>query len=134
MNKVFLFNKHGSLAQEGTSRLNIEIRNNRVRVEGSGMFMGYLFLIGIILTLVLINYIVFKFSRQNKNTRIWSGLVLILITPIVFFGTMGILSPFDPGGFGTGLYSVLNTFLFFVNGITIIIIGLFTKNIKKTYE
>jgi len=47
---------------------------------------------------------------------------------------MGILSPFDPGGFGTGLYSVLNTFLFFVNGITIIIIGLFTKSIKKTYE
>ena len=98
------------------------------------MFMGYLLLIGIILTLVLTNFIVFKFSRQNKNRRIWSGVVLILITPIVFFVTMGILSPFDPGGFGTGLYSVLNTFLFFVNGITVIIIGLFTRSIKKTYE
>ena len=96
--------------------------------------MGYLFLIGIILTFVLINYIVFKFSRQNKNRRIWSGVVLILITPIVFFVTMEILSPFDPGGFGAALFSLLTTFLFFVNGITIIIIGLFTKSIKKTYE
>ena len=95
------------------------------------MFMGYLLLIAIILILVLINYIVIKFSRQNKKRRIWSGVVLILIIPIVFFVTMGILSPFDPGGFGTALISLLNSFLFFVNGITIIIIGLFTRSIKK---
>ena len=98
------------------------------------MFTGYLFLIGSILTLVLINFIVFKFSKQNMKRLIWSGLGLILITPIVFFVSMGILSPFDPGGFGAGMYSVLNTFLFFVNGIAIIILGLFTKNAKMNYE
>ena len=125
---IFSYAAKGRLAQEGISGINIEMRNNRISSRRKWLFMGYLLLIGIILTLVLTNYIVFKFSRQNKNRRIWSGVVLILITPIVFFVTMGILSPFDPGGFGTGMYSVLNTFLFFVNGITIIIIGLFTKS------
>ena len=110
------------------------MRNNRSLVEERGMFMGYLFLIGIILTLVLINYIVFRFSKQNKKRRILLGLVLIIITPIVFFVSMGILSPLDPGGFGASMYSVLNTFLFFVNGITIIIIGLFTRSGNKVYE
>ena len=96
--------------------------------------MGYLALIGIIVTIVLINFIVFKFTTKSKKRRIWSGLVVILLTPIVFFVTMETLSPFDPGGFGAALISMLNTFLFFVNGIVIIIIGLFTRSIKKTYE
>ena len=100
-------------------------------MEGSGLFMGYLALIGIIVTLVLINFIVFTFTRKSKKRRIWSGLVVILLTPIVFFVTMEILSPFDPGGFGAAFISILNTFLFFVNGIVIIIIGLFTRSIKK---
>ena len=93
--------------------------------------MGYLVLIGIIATLVLINFLVFTFTRKSKKRRIWSGLVVILLTPIVFFVTMETLSPFDPGGFGAALLSILNTFLFFVNGIAIIIIGLFTRSIKK---
>ena len=93
--------------------------------------MGSIFLLGIIVMLGITNFIVFKFSRQNKNRRICSGVVLILVTPIVFFGTMAIVSPFDPGGFGTGLFCILNTFLFLVNGITIIIIGLFTSSSKK---
>lgn len=87
----------------------------------------YLLLIGIILTLGITNYFVFKFSKKNKNRRIGSGIVLILITPLVFFVTMAIVSQVDSGGFGIGLFSVLNTFLFFVNGIAIIIIGLFTS-------
>jgi len=94
------------------------------------LFESFL-LIGIIITLGITNYIVFKFSGQYKNRRIGSGVVLLLITPIVFFVTMGVVSRFDSGGFGTGLFSVLNTFLFFVNGIVIIIIGLFTRSTKK---
>lgn len=90
-----------------------------------------LLLIGIILTLGITNYIVFKFSRKNKKRRIGSGVVLILITPLIFFITMAVVSQFDSGGFGIGIFSVLNTFLFFVNGITIIIIGLFTSRTKK---
>ena len=38
--------------------------------------------------------------------------MLILITPNVFFGTMEVVGQFDSGGFGTGLFAVLNPFLF----------------------
>lgn len=75
--------------------------------------MGYPFLIGIIVTLSLINFIVTRFSRQNKYRCIWSGVILILTT-FVFF-TMMIVSPFDPIKFGTDLFAVLNNFWFFVN-------------------
>ena len=100
-------------------------------MEEGGIFVESLFLIGIILVLGIANFIAFKISGKIKKRRIWVGVVIILITPIVFFVTMAIISQFDSGGFGMGLFSVLNTFLFFVNGIVIIIIGLFTNRTKE---
>ena len=103
--------------------------------------VGLINWIGIVLTLGLINYIVFIFSKQNKKRYIWSGIVLLLIAPIVFFVTMELVHHLYTIEFGTGftiftpyIYSILNTFLFLLNGIIIIMIGLFKKSAKKTYE
>ncbi|WP_409303927.1 hypothetical protein [Peribacillus sp. SCS-155] len=59
--------------------------------------------------------------------RIWAGVIILLLTPLVFFLTGVSVSPFDPGGFGTGMLMVAYSFFFAVNGIIIIIIGIFTK-------
>ncbi|MBD8034889.1 hypothetical protein [Solibacillus merdavium] len=86
----------------------------------------------IVIALCLTNLIAFKISGKNKKKRIWAGIIVLLLTPLVFFLTGISLSPFDPGGFGTGMMMVLYSFLFAVNGIIIIIIGLFTKKSLNT--
>lgn len=91
-----------------------------------------LFLLVFSIALCLTNFIAFKISGKNKRKRIWAGLIILLLTPVVF-GVTGIsVSPFDPGGFGTGMFMVLFSFLFALNGIIIIIIGMFTpRSVNK---
>ncbi|OMC89027.1 hypothetical protein BK128_03590 [Viridibacillus sp. FSL H7-0596] len=89
--------------------------------------MEVIFLLIIVIALCLSNFIAFKISGKNKKKRIWAGIIILLLTPLVFFITGISVSPFDPGGFGTGILMVSYSFLFAVNGIIIIIIGLFTK-------
>ncbi|MGM9923358.1 MAG: hypothetical protein ACI35R_03770 [Bacillus sp. (in: firmicutes)] len=93
--------------------------------------MEWILLLILILALALTNFIVFKLSGKSRKRRIWSGLAVILITPIVFFVSLASISPFDSGGFGTGLFSLLNTSVFFINGILIMIIGVFTRESPK---
>ncbi|MER1956793.1 MAG: hypothetical protein ABS942_05395 [Solibacillus sp.] len=86
----------------------------------------------IVIALCLTNLIAFKISGKNKKKRIWAGIIVLLLSPLVLFLTGISLSPFDPGGFGTGMWMLIYSFLFAVNGIIIIIIGLFTKKSLDT--
>lgn len=92
--------------------------------------MELVFLLIIIIALWITNFIAFKISGRNKTKRIWSGVITLLLSPVIFFVTGISVSPFDPGGFGTGLLMVSYSLLFAVNGLTIIIIGLFTPKSK----
>ncbi len=94
--------------------------------------MAALFLFIILLVLGFANFITFKISKTNRKKRIWSGVIFIILTPIIFFATAVSISPFDPYGFGTGIISILYATVFFINGIVIIFIGLLTKN-ASTY-
>jgi hypothetical protein len=89
--------------------------------------MEIIFLLIILLVLGITNFIAFKVSGKNRKKRIWAGLIILLLTPLVFFVTGISVSPFDPSGFGTGMLMVSYSFLFAINGIIIIIIGIFTK-------
>lgn len=105
-------------------------QDNSWRIEV--ISIAIIILLIVIFLLGVTNFIVFKVSGRNRNKRILSGvLVLLLLTPIVFFSTYAVINPFDSGGFGTGIFTVLNSFLFFVNGLIIIIIGVFTKGKAK---
>jgi hypothetical protein len=86
-----------------------------------------IFLLIIVIALCLTNFIAFKISGKNKKKRIWAGIIILLLTPLVFFVTGISISPFDPGGFGTGMLMVSYSFLFALNGIIVIIIGMFTQ-------
>ncbi|MEK3886617.1 hypothetical protein [Bacillus sp. FSL K6-3431] len=66
-------------------------------------------------------------TGKNRKKRIWVGLIILLLTPLVFFFTGISVSPFDLGGFGTGMLMVSYSFLFAINRIVIIIIGVITK-------
>jgi protein-S-isoprenylcysteine O-methyltransferase Ste14 len=94
--------------------------------------MEIIFLLIILFALGITNFVAFKVSRRNRKRRIWSGIIVLLITPIIFFISAVSISPFDPNGFGTGIISGLYAFSFLLNGIIILIIGLFTKpNLKN---
>jgi hypothetical protein len=90
--------------------------------------MEALFLFIILLLLGVANFIAFKISKTNRKNRVWSGVIFLILTPIIFFLTAVSISPFDPYGFGTGIISSLYAALFFINGIVKIFIGLLTKN------
>ena len=86
-----------------------------------------LFILIILLGLGITNFIVFQFSG-TKQKRIFAGVIVLLLAPVVFFITFLSVAPFDPGGFGTGMISILYATLFILNGLVIIVIGVFTKS------
>jgi hypothetical protein len=89
-------------------------------------------LIGIILVILgLTNFIAFKVAGGDRKKRILSGIIVILITPLVFKISLDAISSFDPGGFATGSITLIYSCLFFISGIIIICIGLATRNTNK---
>jgi hypothetical protein len=68
--------------------------------------------------------------QQNKHYvtflyKSYDGLVEL--SNVLIKNTLFTVGSFDPGGFATGMITVFYTFLFVINGLTIVIIGLFTK-------
>lgn len=90
--------------------------------------MEALFLLIIVFVLGISNFIALRVSGNSRKKRIWSGVIFLILTPIIFFITAISISPFDPYGFGTGIISGLYAILFFINGIIVIFIGLLTKS------
>ena len=96
--------------------------------------MEILFFLIIGLMLWLINHLVFKYSGNNKKRRILSGLAVMLFAPVIYYLTFAAVAPFDPGGFGTVIVSLLYGILFFLNGLVWIAIGIFTKNADQFHN
>lgn len=94
--------------------------------------MEILFFLIIGLVLWLTNHVVFKFAGNNKKRRILSGLAVMLLAPVIYYLTFAAVAPFDPGGFGTVIVSLLYGILFFLNGLVWIAIGIFTKDADQS--
>jgi len=90
------------------------------------LFIGIIFLI-----LGLTNFIAFKVAGRDKKRRIISGVIVILITPLIFKISLDVIGSFDPVGFATAAITLIYSTLFFINGIIIIFIGITTSSTKK---
>ncbi|WP_416144351.1 hypothetical protein [Planococcus koreensis] len=69
--------------------------------------MEILFFLIIGLVLWLTNHLVFKFAGNNKKRRILSGLSVMIFAPVIYYLTFAAVAPFEPGGFGTVIVSLL---------------------------
>jgi hypothetical protein len=91
-----------------------------------------LLLFFIVLLIVLIastDVLVFKISGRTRKRRVISGLILLVLTPVIFFLTAVSISPFDEYGFGTGMISVAYAFIYFLNEVVVLIMGLLTNKL-----
>jgi len=87
--------------------------------------MNFEFAIYLILIAIL-NIIVFQFIKQDRTERIWAGITVIVLSPLIFFAIIMILGEIGRGGF-QALGGILFSFGVCLNGIIILIMGLFTK-------
>lgn len=84
--------------------------------------------VGMSLTLIMeillfgfINYYTVKLSKGKVKKRIWGGIIFLLLTPIIFFGTLAFVGIWDEGGWGAGILAVIFTGLFIVNGVIMLL-------------
>ena len=111
-----------------------------IRIEESVVYiilkevaeMEVLFLLVIIFVIWLTNHLVFKYAGKNKKRRILSGLAVMLLAPVIYYLTFGSIAPFDLGGFGTAIVSLLYGIFFFLNGLVLIAIGILTKDADQS--
>ncbi|MEO4054776.1 hypothetical protein [Solibacillus sp. CAU 1738] len=69
----------------------------------------------------IINFYTFKFSRHNIKKRILAGIIFLLFTPLIYFGTLSFVLIFDEGGWGAGILTVFFTGLYILNGIFVLL-------------
>ncbi|MBA9028398.1 MULTISPECIES: hypothetical protein [Bacillaceae] len=86
--------------------------------------------VGLSLTIILeiivfglINFYTFKFSQQNIKKRVWAGIIFLLLTPLIYFGTLFFVLTFDESGWGAGILTVLFTGLYIMNGIIVLLLS-----------
>jgi hypothetical protein len=72
----------------------------------------------------VINYFAFKLSAGNIKKRLWAGVVFLLLTPLIFFGTLMFGLTYDDGGWGAGILAVICAGLYILNGIIVLLSSL----------
>ncbi|MBW3113680.1 MULTISPECIES: hypothetical protein [Bacillaceae] len=90
---------------------------------------GILFLLVMMLVTILLftNFLVVKVSGSSKKKRIWAGVTCFLLSPLIMLVTGLSVSPFDPYGFGTGMTMLIYGTFCALNGLRIIVVGLFME-------
>ncbi|WP_456272512.1 hypothetical protein [Bacillus sp. AK031] len=89
--------------------------------DGIGLFLTIVFEI---LAFGGINYFAFKKSDGDSKKRVLAGVIFLLLTPIIFFGTLMIGFTYDDGGWGAGILAVIFTGLYILNGIIVLLSAL----------
>ncbi|WP_044641764.1 hypothetical protein [Risungbinella massiliensis] len=80
----------------------------------------------------IINFYAFKYSQDNIKKRIWAGVIFLLLTPIILFGTLYFVLLFDKGmGWGAFVVTLIATGLYIINGI-IVLLSSFYLYFKKS--
>jgi len=95
-----------------------------------GLGMALTFILEIIL-FGFINYCTVKLSLRNVKKRIWGAIIFLILTPIIFFGTLFFVGIFDEGGWGAGILAVIFTGLYILNGM-IMLLSSVHIHFKKT--
>ncbi|MCA1054327.1 hypothetical protein LCM10_04950 [Rossellomorea aquimaris] len=86
--------------------------------DGLGLFLT---IVLEVFVFVLLNVYSFKKSAGSIKRRLWAGVLFLLLTPVIFFGTLGFVLIFDEGGWGAGILAVVFTGLYILNGIIILL-------------
>lgn len=74
-----------------------------------------------ILLFVVTNVFVFFFARGRTKRMIVTGLIILLLSPVIFYGTLEFVGMYDKGsGFGAALFALIYGGLYFLNGIVVI--------------
>ncbi|WP_421383134.1 hypothetical protein ACOJQI_02260 [Bacillus salacetis] len=89
--------------------------------DGFGLFLTVVLEI---LAFGLLNYFAFTKSAGDIKKRLWAGVIFLLLTPVILFGTLIFVSIFDESGWGAGFLGVIFTALYIVNGIIILLSSL----------
>ncbi|WP_374721551.1 hypothetical protein [Peribacillus tepidiphilus] len=80
------------------------------------IFVGILLFVGT-------NTLIYFLARGNKRKMIFSGILMLILAPFVFYLTLEFVANFDKGGFGASIFALFNGILYFINGIVIIFIA-----------
>ncbi|WP_142921011.1 hypothetical protein [Mesobacillus zeae] len=88
--------------------------------------------VGLFLTLLLeiavfgfANYYAFKYSQKDIKKRIWAGIIFLLLTPMILFGTLFFAMIYDSSGWGAGILAVVATALYFLNGLIVLLSSMY---------
>lgn len=97
--------------------------------------VGLLLTIGLeIIVFSLLNYLAFKLSHRNIKKRVWAGVIFLLLSPLIFFGTLSFGLIFDEGGWGAGMMAVIFTGLYLLNGIVVLLSPFGYKFLNKKIQ
>lgn len=99
------------------------------KMENERWNMFLLFLLIILVIIILIDLLIFKLAQRNKKKRIIAGILLIITSPVCFFLTAISIIPFDEHGFAAGFIAVSYTFIYLLNALYILIMGLLTDKL-----
>lgn len=100
----------------------IVIFNNFFKSRDDVVLDSIWLLIVFIMVLALsigMNYFGIKFTKHSKKMRLWIGIILILLSPIIFFGLLKFTLLFDTRGIGAGFITLILTIGFILNSIII---------------
>ncbi|WP_332648468.1 hypothetical protein [Lysinibacillus sp. 54212] len=74
-----------------------------------------------ILLFVVTNVFVFFFARGRTKRMIATGLIILLLSPLILYGSLEFTGMYDKGsGFGAALFALIYGGLYFLNGIVVI--------------
>lgn len=66
------------------------------------------------------NLIIYYISKGNEKRKTKLGVLMLILSPVVFYGTLQFSAIFDNGGFGAGIFALLYGVLFFINGVIVL--------------
>ena len=68
-----------------------------------------------------VNLFVYFFARGKTKRMVGTGIVMVLLSPLIFYTTLEFVGLFDKGsGFGAALFAIVYGGLFFLNAVVVL--------------